>query len=186
MAGLLDEYQIDLTEIEAPSFDVPDDIYDFVVGDLFLQKGTEKWPNRTWIIIQYNLGNQGKNKREWFELPEDASDLTEAEINKLGYYKARLMDLGIAPEDTNSVGPDDLIGLSGTLQVFTRNGYQNVKNVKASEASEPSEPEPAPVVKTPAARKAAPVTPAAEPAESPAPAVDKAAPAKKKNPFAPS
>lgn len=182
--GLLDEYQIDLTEIEAPSFDVPDDIYEFVVGDFFLQKGTEKWPNRTWIIIQYNLGTQGKNKREWFELPEDASDLTEAEVNKLGYYKARLIDLGIAPEDTNSVGPDDLVGLSGTLQVFTRNGYQNVKNVKASEGSEPAELETAPVVKTPVARKAPAATVA--PVVAVAPEADKAAPVKKKNPFAPS
>lgn len=197
MAGLLEEYGIDLTEIEAPSYDVPDDIYEFVVGDVYVQAGTNNHPDKSWICIQFQLGETGKSKTEWFELPKDIYDPTPEELKKLGYYKVRLTDLGVAEEDLNSVGRDELIGLAGTLQVFTRNGFQNIKNVKLSEGNEFMPPAAAPVA-APKARRVAKAAvapaPVAEEAEEAAPAVAKAATAVapraaaagvRKNPFAP-
>lgn len=132
--GLLDEYGfgIDMDEIEAPSFDVPDDIYEFEVSDFYIQEGTDNHPDRVWLVIQYSLGANGKSKSEWFELPADASAPTDKELQRLGFYKNRLRDLGIEDSQMNTIGPDDLIGKTGTLQVFTKNGYQNIKGVKLS------------------------------------------------------
>lgn len=199
MAGLLEEYGIDLTEVEAPSYDVPDDIYEFVVGDVYVQAGTSNHPNESWICIQYQLGDSGKSKTEWFKLPQDMSDPTPDELKKLGYYKARLFNLGVAEEDLNSVGRDELIGLAGTLQVFTRNGFQNIKNVKLSEVNEfvpQTSPVAAPKTRRVAkatvpaavaeavAEEATPVAPKAKPAAR-AVAPRAAAAGVRKNPFAP-
>ena len=186
MAGLLDGYGIDMDEVEAPSFDVADDIYEFEVSDFFIQEGTTNWPDRTWLVIEYSLGGNGKSKSEWFELPEDASAPSDKELLKLGFYKNRLKDLGIEEEQMNGVGPDDLIGLTGTLQVFTKNGFQNIKGVKLTDDGEnefatPAKEE-APVPAKRAARKPAAAQPAAaqpaveEPeAEEEAPVVTRAA-----------
>jgi hypothetical protein len=132
MAGLLDGYGIDLDEIEAPSFDIQDNIYEFEVQDFFLQEGTKADPEKNNLVIDYDLGD-GKSKWEFFGLPKDMGDPTDKELQALGFYKNRLKDLGIAPEDMNGVSPDDLIGKRGTLQVFTNKGYQNIKNVKLFE-----------------------------------------------------
>lgn len=137
MAGLLDGYGINMDEVEAPSFEVPDDIYEFEVSDFYLRQGTDSKPDAEWLIIQFNLGENGKQKSEWFQLPSDPANPTDKELEKLGYYKNRLKDLGIT-EGFNEVGPDDLIGITGTLQVYTKNGYQNIKNVKASASEGPN------------------------------------------------
>lgn len=180
--GLLDEYGIDLDGVEAPSYDVPDDIYSFEVGEVYIQQGTEKLPDKVWIVISYLLGDSGKTKNEWFQLPEDASNPTEKELEKLGYYKARLLDLGIDESAVNSVGADELVGIRGTLQVFTRNGWQNIKNVKldtddaGNEYAAPAEEEAAPVAKAPARKPAV--------AKAPVAAQRAAAAGVKANPFA--
>lgn len=169
--GLLDEYGIDMDEIEAPSFDVPDDIYEFEVSDFYIQDGTDNYPDRVWLVIQYSLGSGGKSKSEWFELPADASAPTDKELQKLGFYKNRLRDLGIEDSQMNAVGPDDLIGKTGTLQVFTKNGFQNIKGVKLSDDgenafSEKQEEAPAPR-RSRAAKPAAKPAPEQEPEEEP-------------------
>lgn len=164
--GLLDEYGVDLEGVEAASYDVPDDIYEFETGDVYVQNGTDKFPDKVWLVIQYLLGDTGKSKTEWFQLPEDPSDPTPKEKQKLGFLKARLLDLGLTEEQAADPDRDLLVGVVGSLQVFTKDGYQNIKNVKLltdginefAEAEEEEVEEEAPK----AAPRKAPAKPAAK------------------------
>lgn len=138
--GLLDDFGIDTSDIEAPSFEIEDGIYEFEIGDVFVKNGSQNYPDRSWIIVEYILGDTGQKKSEMFELPLDAENMTDKERQKLGFYVARLLDLGVARDQVNNVDRDDLIGLRGTLQVYSQSGkgsnkgkmFQNIKNVKVS------------------------------------------------------
>jgi hypothetical protein len=146
--GLLDEYGIDTTEAETPSYDMEDGIYEFTVGDVYVKQGSQKYPDRSWVIIEYLVGDDGKKQSELFELPADPENMTDRERQKLGYYVARLMDLGVAREAVNDVDREDLIGLRGTLQLYSSAGkganagkmFQNIKNVKTTKASAAPQP----------------------------------------------
>ena len=146
--GLLDEYGIDTSEAETPSYDMEDGIYEFTVGDVYVKQGSQKYPDRSWVIIEYLVGDEGKKQSELFELPADPENLTDRERQKLGYYVARLMDLGVDRAAVNDVDREDLIGLRGTLQLYSSAGkranagkmFQNVKNVKIAKASEAPQP----------------------------------------------
>lgn len=161
--GLLDDFGIDTSDIEAPSFEIEDGIYEFEIGDVFVKNGSQNYPDRSWIIVEYILGDTGQKKSEMFELPLDAENMTDKERQKLGFYVARLLDLGVSRDQVNNVDRDDLIGLQGTLQVYSQSGkgankgkmFQNIKNVKVS-----SEGTPAPAV---AKATTAPKTSAANP-----------------------
>jgi hypothetical protein len=147
--GLLDEYGIDTSEAETPSYDMEDGIYEFTVGDVYVKQGSQKYPDRAWIIIEYLIGDEGKKQSELFELPADPENMTDRERQKLGYYVARMMDLGVDRDKVNDVDREDLIGVSGTLQLYSSAGkgpnagkmFQNIKNVKSNKTS--SAPQPA-------------------------------------------
>ena len=146
--GLLDEYGIDTSEAETPSYDMEDGIYEFTVGDVYVKQGSQKYPDRSWVIIEYLVGDEGKKQSELFELPADPENLTDRERQKLGYYVARLMDLGIDRDAVNDVDREDLIGLRGTLQLYSSAGkganagkmFQNIKNVKVAKTSAAPQP----------------------------------------------
>lgn len=184
--GLLDDYQIDLNEVEEPNYDIDDDFYEFVVSDMFIKEGTKKDPNAVNLVIDYSLGDSGKSKQEWFGLPEDASSPTTKEIQKLGFLKLRLKSLGASDEQLQSIDPDDFIGLSGTLEVFTNKGYQNIRNVRLDEDASDAEteveeaPKAAPA-KAPAAKKVAPKVAERKAEAAPAKAASVGV---KRNPFA--
>lgn len=147
--GLLDEYGIDISEATTPSYDMEDGIYEFTVGDVYVKQGSQAFPDRSWVIIEYLVGDEGKKNSELFELPVDPDNLTDRERQKLGYYVQRMLDLGVSRDEVNDVGRDDLIGVRGTLQLYSQAGkgknagrmFQNIKNVKAAQAS--SAPQPA-------------------------------------------
>jgi hypothetical protein len=94
------------------------------------------------------VGDDGKKQSELFELPADPENLTDRERQKLGYYVQRMLDLGVSRDEVNDVDRDDLIGVRGTLQLYSQAGkgknagrmFQNIKNVKASKASEAPQP----------------------------------------------
>jgi hypothetical protein len=156
MAGLLDDFGIDTSDIEVPSFEIEDGIYEFEIGDVFVKNGSQNYPDRSWIIVEYLLGDSGQKKSEMFELPVDPSNMTDKERQKIGFYISRMQDLGVAREDVNTVDRDDLIGLRGTLQVYSQSGkgankgkmFQNIKNVKVAKGDAPNAPKAA----APAAR----------------------------------
>jgi hypothetical protein len=146
--GLLDDYGIDTSEAETPSYEMQDGIYEFTVGDIYVKQGSQAYPDRSWVIIEYLVGDEGKKQSELFELPADPDNLTDRERQKLGYYVQRMMDLGVAREAVNDVDREDLIGVGGTLQLYSTAGkgknagrmFQNIKNVKVAKASEATQP----------------------------------------------
>lgn len=148
--ALLSEFGIDATEIDAPSYDLEDGIYDFEVGNVYVKNGSQAHPDRSWIIMEYLVGDNGVRKSELFELPKDPENMTDREIQRLGYYVSRLMDLGIPREQVNDVDAEDLIGIRGTLTLYSQSGkgsnagklYQNIKNVRVEKASAASQPQP--------------------------------------------
>jgi hypothetical protein len=141
--GLLDDFGIDTNDIEVPSFEINDGIYEFEIGDVFVKNGSTNYPDRSWVIVEYILGDSGQKKSEMFELPSDSDNITDKERQKLGFYVARLLDLGVDREEVNTVDRDDLIGLRGTLQVYSQSGkgankgkmFQNIKSVKVEKTS---------------------------------------------------
>lgn len=169
--GIFDEYGVNMGEVKENSWEVPDDIYEFVVGSVWIQEGTKKDPNAQYFVIEYLLDDEGNLKKsEWFQLPEDPTSPTDKELQKLGFLKTRLKSLlpDASDEELNAADEDTLVGISGTLQIVTRNGYQNVKNVRVegepanespdqgqSEEKVVEKPKAAPARK-PAAAKAAP------------------------------
>ncbi len=146
--GMLDDYGIDTSEIEAPSYDLEDGIYEMTVGDVYVKQGSQAYPDRSWVIIEYLVGEEGKKKSELFELPADPENITDNERQKLGYYVARLLDLGVERAAVNDIDRDDLIGLRGSLQLYSNAGkgknagkmFQNIKNVKITETSAAPQP----------------------------------------------
>ena len=146
--GLLDDYGIDTSEAETPSYEMQDGIYEFTVGDIYVKQGSQAYPDRSWVIIEYLVGDEGKKQSELFELPADPDNLTDRERQKLGYYVQRMMDLGVAREAVNDIDREDLIGVGGTLQLYSTAGkgknagrmLQNIKNVKVAKASEAPQP----------------------------------------------
>ena len=119
MAGLLDDFGIDTSDIEVPSFEIEDGIYEFEIGDVFVKNGSQNYPDKSWIIVEYLLGDSGHKKSEMFELPVDPANMTDKERQKIGWYVARMVDLGVTREEINTIDRDDLIGLRGTLQVYS-------------------------------------------------------------------
>jgi len=146
--GLLDDYGIDTSEAETPSYDMEDGIYEFTLGDIYVKQGSQAYPDRSWVIIEYLVGDEGKKNSELFELPQDPDNLTDRERQKLGYYVQRMLDLGVEREAVNDIDREDLIGLTGTLQLYSTAGkgknagrmFQNIKNVKVSKSSEATQP----------------------------------------------
>lgn len=169
MAGLLEDYGIDFDEIVGGG-NLKDDIYEFVVGDVFVKEGNSKDANKHSLVIQYLLGEHGNEKQEWFGIPKDSANMTKNEALIMGFYKDRMVDLGASPDEVDKVQAEDLIGLTGTLQLVTAKGYQNVKNVRLDENSEP-------LPDTPPER-------AKRPEKDPAEDEPKAAPAKRRAPAA--
>ena len=113
--GLLDEYGIDTSEAETPSYDMEDGIYEFTVGDVYVKQGSQKYPDRAWVIIEYLVGDEGKKQSELFELPADPENLTDRERQKLGDYVARLMDLGVDRGAGHDGVREAVIGRRGVL-----------------------------------------------------------------------
>jgi len=155
MSGLIADYGIDLSNVSSPEFNEKpaDDIYEFTLGDVFIQEGSKNHPEKSWVIFKYLLGDNGQEYSELFSLPQDATAPTAQEIQRLGFYKQRLVSLGVSPDAVNDVTADDLIGTRGTLELRTTLGkdkkeYQNIRNFKVAGGNE------APVAKVATAKPA--------------------------------
>lgn len=158
--ALLADFGIDTNDIEMPTYELEDGVYEFEVGSCYVKNGSQAYPDRSWIILEYIIGDTGQKKSELFELPADPENITDREMQKLGYYVSRLVDLGVPREQVNDIDGDDLVGLRGTLQLYSQSGkgknagkmFQNIKNVKVNkESSTASQPKSKTASKTAAA-----------------------------------
>lgn len=178
--GLFDDFDIDMDEVKAASFDFEDGTYEFEIAEARRQNGSKNNPDNTFFVIHYSLndGTAG-TYQEWFTIAEDG-EVTKKAQQSLGYLKARLVDLGIEPAAMNELEPEELEGISGTLQIKTTkkngNSYQNLRNVKVGDSPVEDEPEEddAEIKKRVAAKQAARKTSGTKAAT-----VTKKAPAKK-------
>lgn len=185
--GFFDDYDVDINEFnENGGFDAPDGNYSFEITKAYVKKGTQKDEEAVNIVVSFSLESEEGEAytfSEWFPVPTDPDNVTKREKRRMGEFKKLLLLSGVAPENLQEAGPEDLEGGTGTVTLKTRKGndgndYQNPSNYVFDGAD--STPAPAKPARTtarkPAAAKAAPKA-AAKPA---------AAPAKKVvNPFAP-
>lgn len=169
--GLMDDLGLDFNEIKANTgFDVDAGFYNFEIGAAFIKEGSPAHPDDSWLIVEYLLEDEdgrdaGKTSDMW-TLPKDPDNLTKQELQKMGFYKARMLELGFKESEINDIDESDLIGLTGTLEVFKQNGkganaktiYTNIRNVRVSADEVETtfdEPEPEPEKPKRPARKAA-------------------------------
>lgn len=137
--GLFDTLGINMDEIPESGYtNAPDGDYDYEISACEVRKGTKNDPNVLKYVITYGLFENGETQ-EWFTIAEDG-EVTEKAETSLGFLKRRLNDLGV---DINEFDPEetDLTGIRGSLQLHTKNGYQNVRNVVAEELEAEEEPE---------------------------------------------
>lgn len=127
--GLFDSLGVNVDDLpESTGFTNPKDgFYNFEITEVTKRQGTSKDPNVTKLTIEYDLDEAGKTL-EWFTLAENG-EVTEKALKSLRFLRDRLISLGVDP---NGFDPEDeeLIGITGSLKLQTRNGFQNVRNVE--------------------------------------------------------
>lgn len=199
--GLLDDYNVDMEEINEAGYGkkLPDDWYEGVVGSIHIQNGSKNNPNASWYIITYIVEPDNDEYGELFTLPEDPSAPTPQELDKLGFLKRRLKDLGVVDGKFSNIDEDELIGTRVKFELVTTKGkkgtknedkeYQNVRNLSTIDGDEPAA---APVAEAkPRTRAAKPAVEPEDADEAPAtkparrgPSAAKAAKTAVDNPFA--
>lgn len=190
--GFFDDYGLDADDFnENVSFDVPDGNYTFEITKAYIKEGTQNDEDKNGIAITYSLENEdgeAYTNTQYFWLPKDPDAPTQQEQRNMGEFKKFMLKAGIPREELNSAGPDELEGLTGTLELKTRTGkggkeFQNTSNHVFDGVDLDDTPAPAPARTT---RTAAKKPAAAKPASKPAAAAKKPAAAKggKPNPFA--
>jgi hypothetical protein len=172
--GLLEDFNIDMKDIKANSgFEITaTGFWNFTIGAAFIKEGSVANPDKSWIIIEYILDNEDGETDKYsdlFELPKDSRDLTKKELQTMGFYKARMLELGFHEDEINDIEGEELVGMTGTLEVYHTRGkgdnsdktYANVRHVKVSTDEETTtfdEPDPEPAAKAPRSRGAAATT----------------------------
>lgn len=135
--SIFDTLGVNWDEIEKGGFTTPPDgFYTFEISEADLRRGTKNKPDDLFYVIDFGLAEAG-SKQEWFTVAENG-ELTERARKSLGFLKSRLADLGV---DDSDFDPEttDLSGVTGTLELVTRNGYQNIRNVTADEVEDEEE-----------------------------------------------
>lgn len=146
MPGIFEEFglEIDFDDVpDAPDYEIEDGIYEFEIGDVFLKEYTKNDVAHNAMIIDFLLGDEGKKKGEFFNLPDDLANPTAKEVAKMSFWKQRLESLGIAKDQLNSTKREDLIGLTGTLKLAhdKKTGkWQNISDVHVSGSPAESAP----------------------------------------------
>lgn len=177
--GLFDQLGVTADDLPETGFTNPKDgYYNFEISEIEKRNGTKKDPNCTKLTIEYDLDEHGKTM-EWFHLADDG-EVTEKARKSLGFLRDRLVSLGADPA---TFDPDDgdLIGIRGSLQLVTRNGFQNIRNLSLDEVGgseeDPSDYDDGSAKQDAALKAKVAANRAARAAEDPAPA--KRAPVKR-------
>lgn len=171
--GFFDELEqaIDVDGARDIGFWTPEPgIYNFEVSKAEMKRGTQNDPDALGLSIGFALQNSTmdtpKTHSEYNGIPQpdDPHNPTEREAQQAAFLKKRFLELGIPAGEINHVGPEDILGITGTLSIIIdRKGYAVIRNVKVGGGPTPA----APVAKkaparAPRARKAI-ETPAPEP-----------------------
>lgn len=163
--GFLDDYDVDLDEFNESGFSDPDPgTYSFEVLRGELRKGTSSDENAVNIVVQFQLENEDGEAQTWswwLKVPDDPDRPTRRESISMSDWKKWLLGAGFPPEDIGGVGPEDIEGITGTVQLLTGRpnkegkAYQNPKNwtfdgVEEEEEKPKKSAKPAPAKSKPA------------------------------------
>ena len=146
--GFLDDYDVDLDDFNESGFDVPDGTYAFEVTAGETKVGTQKNDDDVHIVIKFSLESEDGEiytYNWWLKVPDDPSRPSRRESIAMSDWKKWLLGAGFPAEEIGSVGPDDIEGITGTVQLLTgrpnREGraYQNPRNWTFDDVEEPEE-----------------------------------------------
>lgn len=150
-------------------------MYLFVVKGSELKEGTSKDEDAVNIVVSFDLEDEEGETRSWnwwLRVPADPGRPTRWEEMCMARWKRWCLAAGFAPSEINSVGPDDIEGLTGTVRLVTRQSrpkrgeeardFQNPQDWTFDGAEEEEEEAPAKASKP---KKAAKPKPAPEPDE---------------------
>lgn len=135
--GFLDDYDVDLDDFNESGFDVPDGTYAFEVTTGETKVGTQKNDDDVHIVIKFSLESEEGEIHSynwWLKVPDDPSRPSRRESIAMSDWKKWLLGAGFPPEDIGDVGPEDIEGITGTVQLLTGRpnkegrAYQNPRN----------------------------------------------------------
>ncbi len=136
--GFLDDYDVDLDDFnDSGGFDVPDGTYAFEVTTGETKVGTQKNDDDVHIVIKLSLESEEGEIHSynwWLKVPDDPSRPSRRESIAMSDWKKWLLGAGFPPEDIGGVGPEDIEGITGTMQLLTGRpnkegrAYQNPRN----------------------------------------------------------
>jgi beta-glucosidase/6-phospho-beta-glucosidase/beta-galactosidase len=114
---------VDIADIPDDPFFVPQDTYLCVLSEASIittNSGGQGFSIR-WTIDEEDSDYNAMNIGDWFNIyPDvDAEDLTQQQKRTLSNLKKRLIDLGITPEDMDSIDENlsDLVGITAYVTV---------------------------------------------------------------------
>lgn len=172
--GFLDDYDVNLDDFNESGFDVPDGTYAFEVTTGETKVGTQKNDDDVHIVITFSLESEEGEIHSynwWLKVPDDPSRPSRRESIAMSDWKKWLLGAGFPPEDIGGVGPEDIEGITGTVQLLTgrpnREGkaYQNPRNWTFDGVEEEEEEKPKKSAKASKPRAATKPKSAPEPEE---------------------
>lgn len=172
--GFFDEYDVDVSSFNDAGFDVPDGTYSFEVtsGEVRELESSDSGEMR--VVIRFNLENEEGEVLSWawwIPVPVDPNRPTRRESISLSEWKKWCIGAGFDEANINSVGPDDIEGITGTMRLVSTKGkgknsdktYQNARDW-TFDGAEPEEAPAKPAAPARAAKPAAAKPVAAKPA----------------------
>lgn len=130
--------ELDLENAADDPFAIPPGTYHATLTKVS-QENPKDPAKRPGFVFEYTITNEdedpeveaasGLNISEWKTIPVPGDDSPEAKRNR-AFIKQRLLSLGVAPDDLDTVGADDLVGTDVVLTVKKNGEYTNVTQVK--------------------------------------------------------
>lgn len=134
---------LDLENAADDPFAIPPGTYNAVLTAL-TQENPKDPSKRPGFSFKYTITNPdedpdnnatGLTISEWKTIPapitDDSTDEEKAEASRnRSFIKQRLLSLGVAPDDLDTVGSEDLVGTDVVLTVVKKGEYTNITWVK--------------------------------------------------------
>lgn len=131
---------LDIAAAADDPFNIDEGVYAGVVSGVTTKKsndGTKKGLVLTYTVTDEDSPMVGRKIDEWKNMPqpEDPHNMTPEEERDASFLKMRLKSLGVAEEDMNTVGPEDLISTEVIFTVKKKGEYTNVVKVELPDGS---------------------------------------------------
>lgn len=152
--GLFDGVETDLTTVEEYSVGLPPGTYPMMVAAVTI----EEKESGTYLVITYTVTEgpkTGKTHKEMQRLVLGAAQ-SDSDETALRFLKTRMLSLGIAPEDLNTVEASDLEGREVVITLAPQKNDPRYMQIARLDLLNPNNAVPSlPAAKKPAAAKSA-------------------------------